>query len=168
MTLRAVVAMMEHETNTFSPVPTPLARFGSPDVPTGPEVYRHFKGTGTGIGAFLTGLVSVGIGEVIMPQLVRRNRIPVPVAAATSVFIVIVTVACASFTHVSALIAAGGMNAVPWNLVSWTIPGVIIGGQIGPRLQGKFSQRAMECAIGALFGGIGVTMAWIAYRELVG
>ncbi|MDH4075991.1 MAG: M81 family metallopeptidase [Acidimicrobiia bacterium] len=24
---RVVVAMMEHETNTFSPVPTPLARF---------------------------------------------------------------------------------------------------------------------------------------------
>ena len=53
MTLRAVIAMMEHETNTFSPVPTPLARFGSPDVPTGPEVYRRFKGTGTGLGAFL-------------------------------------------------------------------------------------------------------------------
>lgn len=53
MTLRAVVAMMEHETNTFSPVPTPLERFGSPDVPVGPEVYRRFKGTGTGIGAFL-------------------------------------------------------------------------------------------------------------------
>ncbi len=53
MTLRAVVAMMEHETNTFSPVPTPLSRFGSPDVPVGLEVYRRFKGTGTGIGAFL-------------------------------------------------------------------------------------------------------------------
>ena len=45
--------MMQHETNTFSPVPTPLARFGSPDVPTGEDVYRLFKGTGTGLGAFL-------------------------------------------------------------------------------------------------------------------
>ena len=26
-TRRVVVAMMEHETNTFSPVPTPLTRF---------------------------------------------------------------------------------------------------------------------------------------------
>ena len=50
---RAVVAMMEHETNTFSPVPTPLSRFGSPDVATGAEVYRRFKGTGMGIGAFI-------------------------------------------------------------------------------------------------------------------
>ena len=53
MTLRAVIAMMEHETNTFSPVPTPLSRFGSPDVPTGADVYRLFKSTGTGLGAFL-------------------------------------------------------------------------------------------------------------------
>ena len=53
MTRRVVAAMMQHETNTFSPVPTPLARFGSPDVPTGEDVYRLFKGTGTGLGAFL-------------------------------------------------------------------------------------------------------------------
>ena len=26
--MRVVIAMMKHETNTFSPVPTPLARFG--------------------------------------------------------------------------------------------------------------------------------------------
>ncbi|MEC7571587.1 MAG: M81 family metallopeptidase, partial [Pseudomonadota bacterium] len=25
--MRLVIAMMQHETNTFSPVPTPLARF---------------------------------------------------------------------------------------------------------------------------------------------
>ena len=53
MTWRVVAAMMQHETNTFSPVPTPLARFGSPEVPTGEDVYRLFKGTGTGLGAFL-------------------------------------------------------------------------------------------------------------------
>ncbi len=55
MTQRVVVAMMEHETNTFSPVPTPLERFGRGGfgVPTGREVYDRFKGTGTGIGAFL-------------------------------------------------------------------------------------------------------------------
>ncbi len=120
----------------------------------------------TGIGAFLTGMVSVGIGEVIMPQLIRRNRVPIPVAAATSVLIVILTVACASFAHISALIVGGGVDAVPWNLVCWTIPGVIIGGQIGPRLQGKISQRSMEKAIAILFGLIGLAMLWIAHREL--
>lgn len=88
----------------------------------------------TGFGAFLTGLLGVGIGEVVMPQLVKRNRVPIPVAAATSVFVVIVIVASASFTQIGRLIADGGAATVPWNLVMYTIPAVIIGGQIGPRL----------------------------------
>lgn len=120
----------------------------------------------TGVGSFLTGLLGVGIGEVIMPQLVKRNHVPVPVAAATSVFIVIVTIAAASFTQVSALIAEGGANAIPWNLVCYTIPGVIIGGQIGPRLQGKVSHRAMERTIAILFAIIGLAMGYIALRTL--
>jgi uncharacterized membrane protein YfcA len=77
-----------------------------------------------------------------------------------------VTIAAASFTQVSALIAEGGANAIPWNLVCYTIPGVIIGGQIGPRLQGKVSQRAMERTIAILFGIIGLAMGYIALRTL--
>jgi len=116
----------------------------------------------TGIGGFLTGLLGVGIGEVVIPQLVKRNQVPIPVAAATSVFVVIVVVASASFTQITTLIAEGGLNAVPWNVVVYTIPAVIIGGQIGPRLQGKVSQRSMEKGIGYLFSVIGFAMAWIA------
>ncbi|MFB3102644.1 MAG: sulfite exporter TauE/SafE family protein [Alphaproteobacteria bacterium] len=119
----------------------------------------------TALGGFLTGLLSVGIGEVIMPQLVKRNRVPVAVAAATSVFTVIITIASASFTQVAALITAGGVNAIPWNLVVYTVPAVIIGGQIGPRLQGTIPQRSMEKAIAILFGIIGVAMAFIVLRE---
>jgi microcystin degradation protein MlrC len=53
--MRLVIAQMKHETNTFSPVPTPLARFahGRPLPPEGREVYDAFKGTGTAIGAFI-------------------------------------------------------------------------------------------------------------------
>jgi uncharacterized membrane protein YfcA len=120
-----------------------------------------FGGLITSIGAFLTGLLGVGIGEVIVPQLVKRNRVPVAVAAATSVFVVIVTIASASFTQITALIAAGGVNAIPWNVVCYTIPAVIIGGQIGPWLQGRIAQRTMEKAIAMLFGIIGVAMMWI-------
>jgi len=121
-------------------------------------------GATTSAGAFLTGLLGVGIGEVIMPQLVKRNHFPVAVAAATSVFTVIVTIAAASFTQVTALITAGGVNAIPWNLVCYTIPAVILGGQIGPWLQGRIAQRTMEKAIGGLFGIIGVAMLWIVLR----
>jgi len=129
----------------------------------------HFGAFGagaTGVGGFLTGLLGVGIGEVIVSQLVKRNRVPVEIAAATSVFTVIVTIASASFTQVTALTAAGGINAIPWNLVVYAVPGVIIGGQIGPRLQGAIAQRTMEKAIAILFGIIGVAMAFIVLRQL--
>ena len=129
-------------------------------------VPRQGKGAlATGIGGFLTGLLGVGIGEVVIPQLVKRNQVPIPVAAATSVFVVIIVVASASFTQITALIAEGGLNAVPWNVVVYTIPAVIIGGQIGPRLQGKVSQRSMEKGIGYLFSVLGLAMAWIAIRN---
>jgi len=122
----------------------------------------------TGIGAFLTGMVSVGIGEVIMGQLVKRHRVPLPVAAATSVLIVIATVTAASLAQVVALIAEGGIEAVPWNLVMYTIPGVIIGGQIGPRAQGKVSQTTMVRAIALLFALICAAMASIVIADLIG
>ena len=106
---------------------------------------RQGKGAiATGVGGFLTGLLGVGIGEVVMPQLAKRNGVPIPVAAATSVFVVIVVIAAASFTQISSVVAQGGLNAVPWNGVVYTIPAVIIGGQIGPRLQGKVAPRTME------------------------
>ncbi len=119
----------------------------------------------TGLGAFLTGMVSVGIGEVIVPQLTKRG-VPMAVAVAASVSIVIVTVACASFTLIAQLISAGGFEAVPWNLVMYTIPGVIIGGQIGPRLQGLVSHRTMEHAIGALFFMLSGAMLLVALQKL--
>ena len=121
--------------------------------------------TTTSVGGFLTGLLGVGIGEVVMPNLVKRNRFPIPVAAATSVFVVIVVVAAASFTQISSLVAQGGLKAVPWNVIVYTVPAVIIGGQIGPRLQGRISQHTMERSIGYLFLLIGISMSYIAIRN---
>lgn len=120
----------------------------------------------TGLGAFLTGIASVGIGESVMPQLVRRNHVPIPVAAATSVFVVIVIVAATSFTLISELIREGGASAVPWHLVAYTIPGVIIGGQIGPRLQGKIPVRVTELGVATLFLAISIAMAWLVWAEI--
>ena len=119
----------------------------------------------TAVGAFLTGMVSVGIGEVIVPQLTKRG-VPVAIAAATSVAVVIVTAVCASFTLIGQLISEAGMAAMPWNLVMYTIPGVIIGGQIGPRLQGRISHRTMELAIASLFVILGSAMMIIAFQKL--
>ncbi len=52
--MRLLIAMMKHETNTFSPVPTPLARFGHGPGPLfGEAAVSAYRGTGTGLGAYL-------------------------------------------------------------------------------------------------------------------
>ncbi len=61
--MRLLIAMMKHETNTFSPVPTPLARF----APLyGEAAIRAYRGTGTGLGAYLDLAARVD-AEIVLP-----------------------------------------------------------------------------------------------------
>jgi len=66
--MRLVLAQMKHETNTFSPVPTPLGRFGhGRDLPwEGEEAIAEFKGTGTALGAFIELAEHAG-AEIVLP-----------------------------------------------------------------------------------------------------
>ena len=118
----------------------------------------------TGIGAFLTGMVSVGIGEVTISQLARKG-VPIAVAAATSVLVVIVTVVFASTTLFAQLVQTGGWTSVPWNLLGYGIPGVLIGGQIGPRLQGRISQHTMRRSISLVFVVLAIAMFAVASQR---
>ena len=53
--MKLVIAQMKHETNTFSPVPTPLARFatGTEVPPEGDAAVAAYRGTGSAIAAFI-------------------------------------------------------------------------------------------------------------------
>ncbi len=51
--MRVVIAMMKHETNTFSPVPTPLSRFGKDGPFRDTEALHAYQGTATPMGAFI-------------------------------------------------------------------------------------------------------------------
>ncbi len=65
--MRLLIAMMKHETNTFSPVPTPLSRFGRGRGPiAGDAAIAAFRGTGTAIGAYLE-LAEMAGAEVVVP-----------------------------------------------------------------------------------------------------
>ncbi|MFH1603996.1 MAG: M81 family metallopeptidase, partial [Pseudomonadota bacterium] len=66
--MKIVIAQMKHETNTFSPVSTPLERFarsgGAP--PEGAQAYAEFKGTGAAIAAFFD-LAEAAGAEMVIP-----------------------------------------------------------------------------------------------------
>jgi microcystin degradation protein MlrC len=65
--MRLLIAMMKHETNTFSPVPTPLTRFGHGPGPLyGEAAIRAYRGTGSGLGAYLD-LAERERAEVVLP-----------------------------------------------------------------------------------------------------
>ncbi len=53
--MKLVIAQMKHETNTFSPVPTPLSRFatGAELPPEGAAAVAAYRGTGSAIAAFI-------------------------------------------------------------------------------------------------------------------
>jgi microcystin degradation protein MlrC len=65
--MRLLIAMMKHETNTFSPVPTPLERFGNGPGPLyGEKAIRAYRGTGTGLGAYIDLAEREG-AEIVLP-----------------------------------------------------------------------------------------------------
>lgn len=111
------------------------------------------------IGGAFVGMISVGLAELQEYQLVARCKVPTPVAVATSVFVVVITVLVASAGHIYEFTHQGGavLNQVV-NIVTFTIPGVVIGGQIGPKLQKVVPEDKMKVSISVLFAGIGVFM----------
>lgn len=100
--MKLVIAQMKHETNTFSPVPTPLARFAvqGPVPPQGDEAVAAYRGTGSAIAAFIE------LAEGAHADFV----VPVAAAAWPSG-----PVEDAAFEHISGLICeavAAGCDAV--------------------------------------------------------
>ena len=66
--MRIVIAQMSHETNTFSPVPTPLARVarfsqGIPPPLEKKDAYAAFQGTASCMGGFIQVCEDIGADQ---------------------------------------------------------------------------------------------------------
>lgn len=106
----------------------------------------------SGIGGLFVGMISTGLGEMNGYFLLQRCRVPSKVSVATSVFVVAVTVLFASTAHFFQFMQAGSdVLQLVLNVVIFTIPGVIIGGQLGTIVASRISQRTMETAVAILF-----------------
>ncbi len=109
-------------------------------------------------GAFL-GMISVGLAELMEYQMVAKCRIPPPVAVATSIFMVVITVAAASVGHVVSFVAQGpAVMEQVLSIAMFTAPGVVIGGQLGPYVQKVAPPELMKVVISGVFGVVGVFM----------
>lgn len=106
----------------------------------------------SGIGGLFVGMVSSGLGELNGYFLLQRCRVPSSVSVATSVFVVAITALVASMGHVYQ-VAQGGLPGLTTmgNLLLFTVPGVIIGAQLGPEVAKRVPDRIMEIFLGSLF-----------------
>ncbi len=108
--------------------------------------------TGAGIGGLLVGLISTGLGEANSYLLVKRCRVPSRIAVAVSVTTVAITALAASITHAVGFITNPAADTgTILSIIAFTIPGVIIGGQIGPALVSKVPEQRLIRSIGWLF-----------------
>lgn len=91
-----------------------------------------------GLGGLFIGMISTGLGELNGYFLLQRCKVPSRVAVATSVFIVSITALIASIGHLIKFTQAeGNPLATVLSLIIFTVPGVIIGGQLGPMVASR-------------------------------
>ncbi len=112
-----------------------------------------------GLGALFMGMISTGLGEMNGYFLLRRCRVPSRVAVATGVVVVAVTALTAAVTHVWNFLHTGGdaLETVV-KLCIFTVPGVLVGGQLGPLVASRISQHKLEKSLGVLFALVGALM----------
>ncbi len=105
-----------------------------------------------GIGGTFIGMVSTGLGELNGYFLLQRCRVPSKVAIATSVFVVATTALIASGAHAYQFFQGdtSELGRIA-SLLIFTVPGVIIGAQIGSAVARYIPQRALTIAMGVLF-----------------
>jgi hypothetical protein len=146
----------------------------TPQTPTGPPTLVDARGVayrytvrrpllvrvfGAG-GGTLLGLISVGLAELLEFHLIVISRVPPPVAVATSIGVVFAATLTAAVGHLYtfAVHAAPGTLSQVGQVVMFTIPGVILGGQLGPWLQARLSPVTVRLGMAGIFCTLGLFM----------
>jgi uncharacterized membrane protein YfcA len=88
--------------------------------------------------AALTGLLSLGVGDFLVPIL--RNRLGMKMESAMGACLIVM----AANAVLAAVLHLMIGDAPATKVVLWAIPGVLVGGQIGPRLAGKISDQTLK------------------------
>lgn len=88
--------------------------------------------------SFGSGMLSTGIGEWMIPVMRSRLSLKMSAAIATCIFITFGICVIGVGFH---LILGANPN---FTVIAWAVPGVIIGGQIGPRLIERINERMLK------------------------
>ena len=114
------------------------------------------------IGGVFQGLAGFGIGELGIISMLR-TKVPVRVAIGTNHIVVALTAVLASLVHVFGGGLVPGAHSIdlattPWNMVVWTVPATVLGGQIAPYVSGALDTSVLKRGIGVLFAIIATAL----------
>ncbi len=105
-----------------------------------------------GAGGLFLGMIAAGLGELNAFYLMKRRGLPSDVAIATSVLVVAGTVVAAASGHFIGFVYMGSETlSEVGNLVMFTIPGVVIGAQIGCVIGARAPRELIMRMLGVLF-----------------
>ena len=107
--------------------------------------------------AVTSGMLSVSIGEWLVPLMRNRMKLRMRSAVATSIVTIFGTCVAGSGLHVIL-----GSSA-ELTILAWAIPGVVIGGQIGPRFTERINERMLKEVFIFLLTLIGIHLIYNSY-----
>jgi uncharacterized membrane protein YfcA len=117
------------------------------------------------IGGTFQGLAGFGVGELGIVSMLGTN-VPVRVAIGTNHIVVALTAILASLVHVFGGGLVGGhslsLATTPWNMVVFTVPATVVGGQIAPYVSNALETDTIKNGVGVLFAVISVALFLMA------
>jgi uncharacterized membrane protein YfcA len=113
------------------------------------------KGVGcllSGIGGFFTGTIGFGIGQTNNYYLLVRNRLSVPYASGTTVFMIAVTACVTSVFNFFYYEENKSVDVQQiYNIVFFAVPAAVIGAQAGVRLAHKIKGVLFYYGVAVIF-----------------
>jgi uncharacterized membrane protein YfcA len=117
------------------------------------------------VGGMFQGLAGFGVGELGIISMLG-TKVPVRVAIGTNHIVVALTAILASLVHVFGGGLVGGhslsLASTPWNMVVFTVPATVTGGQIAPYVSNALSTGVLKRFVAGLFGVISVALFLMA------
>lgn len=105
----------------------------------------------------VSGLLSISIGEWLIPLMHGRMNLKMSVAIATSITTISGVCFLGSIIHFR-------LGATPdWLIFAWAAPGVLLGGQVGPRIAKHINERMLKEIFIFLLTLVGIHLIYNAF-----
>ncbi len=105
----------------------------------------------------MSGMLSVSMSEWLIPIMRSKLSLRMSRAIATCIFVTFGTCVLGSASH---LLTGGEADLA---MVLWAVPGVIIGGQIGPRITRRIDERVLKEIFIFLLTLVGIHLIYNSY-----